>query len=183
MKKEPNYQEQIYKLIRKDINDDVKNGRKKSHNDYLYKCEVYFNDLCSGWKPGFRRFVNWKHSEEAIRQWPDIKSYFDGVIGVLIQDAKAKQMIRQINTVSAQSLISSSMKEAGLEFQCEAQMYRAKVSVKLTHGNKLVFYISYKKVAELLPAAINASQQAKALLAGLGNGASIKKCSGWEQWR
>ena len=182
MKKEPNYQEQIYKLIRKDINDDVKNGRKKSHNDYIYKCEVYLNDLCSGWKPGFRRFVNWKHSEDAICQWPVLKSYFDGVIGVLIQDAKAKQMIRQINTVSAQSLISSSMKEAGLEFQYEAQQYRAKVSVKLTPSNKLVFYINYKKAAELLPGAIESAQQAKALLVRLGNSASIKKCSSWEQW-
>jgi hypothetical protein len=101
---------------------------------------------------------------------------------LLIQNAKARQMIRQINTVSAQSLISNAMKEAGLEFQYEAQQYRAKISVKLTPNNKLVFYINYKKAAELLPGAIESARQAKELLAKLGNNASFKKCNGWEQW-
>ena len=182
MKKETNYQEEIYKLIRKDINDDVKNGTKRSHNDYMSKCEAYLNDLYCGWKPGMRRLGSWKRRDGAIQQWTEIKSYFEGVINVLIQNAKAKQMIRQINTVSAQSLISNAMKEAGLEFQYEAQQYRAKVSVKLTPNNKLVFYINYKKAAELLPGAIESAIQAKELLAKLGNSASFKKCNGWEQW-
>ena len=182
MKKETNCQEEIYKLIRKDINDDVKNGRKRSHNDYMSKCEAYLNDLCCGRKPGLRRLGNWRRRDEAKQQWTEIKSYFEGVIDVLIQNAKASQVIRQINTVSAQSLISNAMKEAGLEFQYEAQQYRAKVSVKLTPNNKLVFYINYKKAAELLPGAIESARQAKELLAKLGNNASFKKCNGWEQW-
>lgn len=182
MKKETNCQEEIYKLIRKDINDDVKNGRKRSHNDYMSKCEAYLNDLCCGRKPGLRRLGNWRRRDEAKQQWTEIKSYFEGVIDVLIQNAKARQMIRQINTVSAQSLISNAMKEAGLEFQYEAQQYRAKISVKLTPNNKLVFYINYKKAAEQLPGAIESARQAKELLAKLGNNASFKKCNGWEQW-
>ena len=182
MKKTDNYQEQIYKLIRKDINDDVKDGRKRSHKDYLNKCEVYLINLCNGWKPGKHRFFSSKNSHKAQEMWPAMKGYFEGIIDVLIQNAKARQMIRQINTISAESLITSAMKEAGLEFLYEGQQYRAKVSVKLTPNNKLVFYLNYKKAAELLPGAIESAIQAKELLSRLGNSASIKKCCGWEQW-
>ena len=182
MKKTDNYQEQVYKLIRKDINDDVKNGRKKSDIDYLNRCGTYLNDLCCGWKPNSYRYFKRQRSDKAATMWLEMKGYFEGVIGVLIKDAMARHMIRQINTISAESLITSAMKEAGLEFLYEGQQYRAKVSVRLTPNNKLVFYLNYKKAAGLLPGAIESARQAKELLSRLGNSASIKKCCGWEQW-
>lgn len=182
MKENDNYQGQIYKLIRRDINDDVKNGRKRSHNDYMLKCEVYFTDLCNRWKPGSFRFAKWKHNDETATQWQLIKGYFDGVIEVLIQEAKARNMIREINTISTKSLVSSALKEAGMEFQYEAQQYRAKVSIKLTSNSKLVLYINYKKAAGQIPVAVESAKEAKELLARLGNSASFKKCTGWEEW-
>lgn len=182
MKKTNNYQEQVYKLLRKDINDDIKNGRKKSNKDYLNKCETYLNDLCCGWKPASFSYIKRRRNEKAALMWLEMKGYFEGIIDVLVQDSKAKNMIRHINTISTEALISNAMKEAGLEFLYEGQQYRAKVSVKLTPTNKLVFYLSYKKAAELLPGAIESAIQARALLSKLGNSASIKKCCSWEQW-
>ena len=176
-------EEQVYKLIRKDINDDVKNGRKKYHSDYLRKCETYLNDLCCGWNPASHSYFKRNRNDKASLMWLEMKGYFEGILEVLVQNAMAKQMIRQINTVSAEALISSAIKEAGLEFQYESQQYRAKVSIKLTPNNKLVFYLNYKKAAGLLPGAIESAKQAKELLSRLGNSASLKKCSGWEQWK
>lgn len=73
-------------------------------------------------------------------------------------------MKQAISAISAEALVSTAMKGAGLQYQFIAQQYRAKVAVKLNERNKVVFFLSYKKIHEQLPDVIDSAKQLRGRL-------------------
>lgn len=177
------YYHQIHRLIRQDIRNDIKMGIDRSEIDYLNKCHDYLFDLCNNLVPKFAFFGGkGKGDDYSYSLWVDMKSDFAELITSTIQSVKAQQMVKNINSASAEALVRQVMKEAGLKYQYIGQQYRAKIAVKITPTSKLIFHINYKKINEFLPEAVASAKQLKELMSKLGKGTAIYKAYSWESW-
>ena len=183
MKDREFYFGEVKKLIKKDIRENIKAERRCEENTYLTRCKNYLMMICSGWKDYGHRFCGKiKNEDFSYSLWVDLKPELTEYIRSVINSCKADQMKKAVNAISAQALISSAMKEAGLEYQIEAQQYRAKVSVKLNDKSKVTFYISYKKMQEMLATVVNSAKNLKEAVSDLGKGTTLGKVYSWESW-
>ena len=176
MKDRKYYIETVNKLIRSDINEDIKNNTNKSEMHYLSECLEYLNRLHNGWDPSSGWFYGGRgKNDDAYALWVDAKQELTDTITSAIKACKAKQMQMNINAVTAKVLISNKMKAAGLEFIFTAQQYRAKVEVKISAKSKLTFFVSYKKLQEELSSLIESAKSIKENMEKLGGNATIKR--------
>lgn len=177
------YYQQISRLIRQEIRDDIKVGIERPETDYLKKCRNFLFDLCSNLssKSGFLGGKR-KGEDNFNMLWMDMKTEMTELVASTVQSVKTQQMVRNINSAAAEALVRQAMRDAGLEYQYLGQQYRAKVAVKITPSSKLVFHLSYKKISELLPEAVESAKQMKELASRLGKGTAICKTHQWETW-
>ena len=176
MKDRKYYIDTVNKLIRSDINEDIKNNTNKTEMHYLSECLEYLNRLHNGWDPSSGWFYGGRgKNDDAYALWVDAKQELTDAITSAIKACKAKQMQMNINAVTAKVIISNKMKAAGLEFIFTAQQYRAKLEVKISAKSKLTFFVSYKKVFVELDNLIVSAKSIKENMEKLGGNATIKK--------
>ena len=177
------YFQQIHRLIRNEIRENIKMGIERSETDYLNKCESLLYDLCNNVAPKLGFFSGKRKCDDySYSLWVDMKTEMAEIITSTIHSVKAQQMVKNINSTSAEALVRQAMHEAGLEYQYLGQQYRAKIAVKITPTIKLVFHLSYKKINELLPEAVESAKQMKELASKLGKSTAIYKSYSWESW-
>ena len=111
-----------------------------------------------------------------------MKSDMEKAITSAIQRYKIRKMVTEINAISGEALVNAVMTEAGLTYRYTAQMYRAKIEIRLNDKNVLVFYISYKKIGEELPKAVSAAKSLIEVLDSFGPGTTIRKNYAFETW-
>ena len=85
--------------------------------------------------------------------------------------------VSEINAVTAKSVITARLKEAGYEGEVTGQRYRARVEVRVARGYMLRFYVYYKNVCRegFLDGVIRAVGRIREDLESLGHGAVLKK--------
>ena len=109
---------------------------------------------------------------------PELEKAISGAIHRYMK----RKMVTEINAVSGEALVDAAMTEADLTYRYTAQMYRAKIEVKLNDKNALTFYISYKKIGEELPKAVSAAKSLIEILNSFGPNTSIRKTYGFGDW-
>ena len=177
------YFQQISRLIRQEIRDDIKLGIERPETDYLKKCRNFLFDLCFNLSPKSGFLGGKRKGEDNFNMlWMDMKTEMTELIVSTVQSVKTQQLVKNINSTSAAAMVRQAMQEAGLEYQYLGQQYRAKVAVKITPTSKLVFHLSYKKISELLPEAVESAKQIKEMVSKLGKGTAIYKAHRWETW-
>ena len=177
------YFQQIGRLIRQEIRDDIKVGIERPETDYLKKCHNFLFDLCSNLSPKSGYLGGKRKGEGNFNMlWRDMKTEMAELVASTVQSVKTQQMVKNINSAAAEALVRKAMRDAGLEYQYLGQQYRAKVAVKITPSSKLVFHLSYKNISELLPEAVESAKQMKELASRLGKGTAIYKIHQWETW-
>lgn len=177
------YFQQISRLIRQEIRDDIKLGIERPETDYLKKCRNFLFDLCFNLPPKSGFLGGKRKGEDNFNMlWMDMKTEMTELIVSTVQSVKTQQLVKNINSTSAAAMVRQAMQEAGLEYQYLGQQYRAKVAVKITPTSKLVFHLSYKKISELLPEAVESAKQIKEMVSKLGKGTAIYKAHRWETW-
>jgi hypothetical protein len=183
MDNEINYLQEIQKHIFKLIKDDSDYGREHSETIYIDKGFEILCSMAEGWRPWMGKFIG-RHANESRTNaiWKEIEPELATSITAKIKEVKAKRIKMEINAVTAKALTSCAMKDAGLEYQFIAQKYRAKIGVRVGTKSKLVFYISYKKLAESLPAVIESATLLKECFGKLGKNVTIGKTGDWESW-
>lgn len=180
------YQEKIQKYLEQEIKDDLKAGKDTSESIWMERALQHLKHLYSGvpgWWSGSRTFV-WKDKD--IRTvtgiWQKVNPQVQTLIPEIIRKYKTKMMVTEINALTAQALISSAMEEAGLHYYFIPQTHRAKVLVRINDRNKMVFYVSYKRIREELPGRVAAAKSMVSLMNSLGKGASVQKLMAYENW-
>ena len=177
------YFQQISRLIRQEIRDDIKLGIERPETDYLKKCRNFLFDLCFNLSPKSGFLGGKRKGEDNFNMlWMDMKTEMTELIVSTVQSVKTQQLVKNINSTSAAAMVRQAMQEAGLDYQYLGQQYRAKVAVKITPTSKLVFHLSYKKISELLPEAVESAKQIKEMVSKLGKGTAIYKAHRWETW-
>ena len=85
--------------------------------------------------------------------------------------------VSEINAITAKSVITARLKEAGYEGEVTGQRYRARVEVRVARGYMLRFYVYYKNVCRegFLDGVIRAVGRIREDLESLGHGAVLKK--------
>ena len=85
--------------------------------------------------------------------------------------------VSEINAVTAKSVITARLKEAGYEGEVTGQRYRARVEVRVARGYMLRFYVYYKNVCRegFLDGVVGAVGRIREDLDSLGYGAVLER--------
>ena len=180
---EKEYFENTKKFIEEIIRTDVKCERVRAESAYLDMSIKHIKKLFTT-KPGRKGSFVWKPHElkELNDIWTSMKPELEKAISQAIQRYRKRKMVTEINAISGEVLVDAAMAEAGLRYNYTAQMYRAKIEVRISAKNVLTFYLSYKNIGEELPKAISATKSLIETLNTLGSGTVIRKFYSSEYW-
>ena len=134
---------------------------------------------------GSRRKHFWSRDDLSgiMTIWQGLRPELQKHIPESIMKYKSRRMVTEINAVSAEALISAAMKEAGLKYEFFPQTYRAKVHVKISERNKVVIYLNYKKIGELLPKTMEALKAIESAMEQLGTSSSIQRTAWYDNFK
>lgn len=171
------------KYLEEIIRSNVKSESVRSESAYLDMGLKYVKKLFMA-KPGRRGTFVWKpYDLKSLNDiWMAMKPDLEKAISDAIHRYRKRKMVTEINAISGEALVNAAMTEAGLTYSYTAQMYRAKIEVRLSDKNALTFYLGYKKIGEELPKAISAAKSMIEILETFGPGTSIRKTYGLENW-
>ena len=177
------YFDNTKKHIEEMIRYDVKAEAVKPESVYIDRALKHFKLLFTK-QPGRRGSFVWKpHELKTLNDiWKEIMPDLEKAISGAIHRYMKRKMVTEINAVSGEALVNAAMSEVGLTYRYTAQMYRAKIEVKLSDKNALTFYISYKKIGEELPKAVSAAKSLIEILNSFGPNTSIRKTYGFGDW-
>jgi hypothetical protein len=177
------YFDNTKKHIEEIIRYDVKAESVKPESVYMDRALKHFKLLFTK-QPGRKGSFVWKpHELKALNDiWTEIMPELEKAISGAIHRYMKRKMVTEINAVSGEALVNAAMSEANLTYRYTAQMYRAKIEVKLNDKNALTFYISYKKIGEELPKAVSAAKSLIEILNSFGPNTSIRKTYGFGDW-
>ena len=177
------YFENTRKYLEEIIRNNVKSESVRSESAYLDMGLKYVKKLFIA-TPGRRGSFVWKpHELKNLNDiWMTIKPELEKAISNAIHRYRKRKMVTELNAISGEALVNPGMTEAGLTYSYTAQMYRAKIEVRLSDKNALTFYLGYKKIGEELPKAISAAKSMIEILETFGPGTSIRKTYGLENW-
>lgn len=181
------YLERVKKELGTEIREKIKAGIDISESECLDIGLKFLKRIYAGEPVNqsfSRRFFTWSSYDldNVTKIWKEIKPEIEEFIPICIKKNKGNRMVREINQVTADALIRKAMNEAGLRYLFIPQAYRAKIAVKLNDKSKVIFYISYKKLNDELPKAIENIKSIIDHMNLLGNGASIQKIMRFEVW-
>lgn len=184
-----NYNTDIYtkitQSVRLIINSDIHSGQNMTEAYYLSKAAEYGKAFYEMDNSGSRKRLSiWKREfGKGYEQiWKDIFPEVSDFILKTLEKAKKRKLIKDINAMSAQAVISEAMGKAGLKFHLTAQAYRAKIEVKVSEKCKALFYIKYKLINEEIGHVVATATSLRALIASMGEGGSIYEIRKWERW-
>lgn len=113
--------------------------------------------------------------KDVMKIWQDIQPKVLSAIEKYLQDFRHRKLTRDIKATTARAAIKAAMQEAGMKHHFTGQTHRAKVSVLITNNRALTFYISYKKLHEQLPRAMESLKLIRQELEYLGSNLSVNK--------
>ena len=165
------------------IKADVNHGNERSQMEYLDWAHDNLKrryQIVNKWS----RFKAWtlEDRKDVTRVWMEIKPEIMKAIEEFLHDFRHKKLTKEIKATTAKAAIKAAMQEAGLRHRFSGQTHRAKISVLLTHNRALTFYISYKKLHEQLPLAVESLKRIRQELDSLGGDVSINKALNTGEW-
>ncbi|MBQ2486009.1 MAG: hypothetical protein II518_02985 [Candidatus Methanomethylophilus sp.] len=135
--------------------------------------------------PNMPRPLSFRRDEAAAKAEKDaleaLLAHFRGTLTqrtIPVRDRYLRsRKVSEINAVTAKSVITARLKEAGYEGEVTGQRYRARVEVRVARGYMLRFYVYYKNVCRegFLDGVIRAVGRIREDLESLGHGAVLKK--------
>ena len=183
------YLQELKKKLSDDIRKHVNSGMNVPEENYMTNA---LQDLKRNYKGGrlledgtfLQRFTSWKSDdqESVTKIWNEISPEVAKHISERIKFYRSRRMVIEINQLSAKARISELMDEAGLKYLIIPQTHRAKVAVKISSNNKLIFYLNYKKMNKELPRVVEAAKSMIILMESLGSNASVQKMMPYENW-
>ena len=178
------YLVELKKLLTFDIRETVKSGADVSEGYLVNKAYNYLERLVLGEHISRVRLFNRRTKDQTDLEetWNMIKEDVQKHIADTIKNCRSKKMVTEIRQITAQTQITEAMNATGLKYQILLQTYRAKVAVKLSETNKVIFYVSYKRTAEDLDRCIPAAKSLIELVERLGKCAAIQKIMPYENW-
>ncbi|MBR5833247.1 MAG: hypothetical protein IKY48_01555 [Bacteroidales bacterium] len=170
------YIEEVAKVLKPVIKNDVEAGQNRSFNQYLDRAlEVVKNRYKGQNNMGSFGFWTGHNKREIVMLWEEITPQVLAMIEGWLRDFRSKKMMKEIKVASAQALVKEAMTEAGLKYKFEGQTYRAKISVLLAPGRALTVYIAYSKLTAQLPGVVESLKTILKEMENLGKNVSINK--------
>lgn len=181
------YLEKVKKHIDARIRENIKAGVEAPESKYLDIALLHTKQLykLESEKNVSGRTYFWKRNNisDIMTLWEGIRPDLQKYIPESIMKYRSRKMVTEINAVSAEALVSASMKEAGLKYVFYPQTYRAKVFVKINDKHKIVIYLNYKKIGNELPKAMEGIKELIAALEKLGPNAGIQKTMWFDNFK
>lgn len=180
---ETEYFSDTKKYLEEIIRNNVKNESVLTESAYMDMGIRHLKRIYIG-ERGRRGTFVWRPQElkELNDIWTSIRPDLEKAISDALHRYMKRKMVTEINAISGEALVKAAMAEAGLSYIYTAQMYRAKIEVKISARNALTFYLSYKKIGEELPKAISAAKSMSEIMETLGSGAFVRKIYSCEPW-
>lgn len=177
------YFENTKKFLEEIIRSDVKRETVRPESSYMDMGIRHIKKIYVE-QNGRRGSFVWKPHElkELNDLWMRMKPDLEKAVSEAIHRYRKRKMVTEINAISGEAIVKAAMTDAGLTYRYTAQMYRAKVEVRLNDKNALTFYISYKKIGEELPKAVSAAKSLIEILNSFGPNTSIRKTYGFGDW-
>ena len=170
------YIEEVSKVLKPVIKNDVEAGQNRSFNQYLDRAlEVVKNRYKGQNNMGSFGFWTGHNKREIVMLWEEITPQVLAMIEGWLRDFRSKKMMKEIKMASAKALVKEAMEQAGLDYKFEGQTYRAKISVLLAPGRALTMYIAYSKINEQLEGVVKSLKVIIGELENLGKNFSINK--------
>ena len=177
------YTEGLVDALKDDIRYNISAGVEIPLTDYLDKTlEIMKRRYQVANKWG--RFHVWSRESlyEVTSIWEEAKPEIIKDLEKYIRECRSRKMTKDIKITSARALIREAMSEAGLKYRFEGQVYRAKVTVKLSESRAITVYILYSKISETLPRFIEALKTIKREYEILGNNTTFVKVYRTDDW-
>lgn len=182
------YLQALKKKLSDEIRKNVNSGRNIPEHHYMDHALMELKGLYKSrlQRDGalLERLIPWKSEDldKITKLWNDISPEVQKHISERIKHYRSRRIAVEINQLTAKVRISESMDEAGLKYIIIPQTHRAKVAVKISSNNKLIFYLNYKKMNEELHRVVEAAKSMISLMESLGSSASVQKMMPYENW-
>lgn len=182
------YLQALKKKLSDEIRKNVNSGRNIPENHYmnyaLMELKVLYKSRLQRDGALLEKLIPWKSEDldKITKIWNDISPEVQKHISERIKHYRSHRIAVEINQLTAKVRISESMDEAGLKYIIIPQTHRAKVAVKISSNNKLIFYLNYKKMNEELPRVVEAAKSMIILMESFGSSASVQKMMPYENW-